>query len=181
MARSDIEAIAQEVAEEYRAKTEAAVGRIEKELEKEIQKIIKKAMIDNYYKGYTPKMYIRTNQLPKSVAPYIEPIKTNMGYDIAFGIETESPYGAEVMDHSAHKVKVTWKRKRTGETVTKTYLYIRDNVNEEQIFENFLDGIHPNVGPAGTTNVGDTASTELDNLLNSKIDGILESELSKIK
>ena len=159
---SDIESIAQEVAAEYRAKTESAIERMKAQIKQRVEDIIQEDMIDNYYGGYYPKYYNRTNQLPKSVGAIVKSSPVANGYSLTFDAETDPPYGPGAMQHI--------KRGRSAKKILP---------DEGLIFENFLEGIHPNVGPMGTTNVREATNKSLDDLMDEAV-SIVEAELSAI-
>lgn len=172
MARStldELEAMAEKAREEYIAKTQAAIGKIKSEINNEMKKIIDEDAIQNYYGGYEPLYYNRQNQLPKSLAPYVESLQDDTGVTLSFGVDDRPPYGAGAMKHA-----------KRGKSKRKT------PPNEELIFENFMAGIHPNANPKGitgdpTTPVKDTVLESIDKYYNEKIEAVVQNALSKIK
>lgn len=181
--QSDIEDMIDEIVREDKKRIELAFEQIKQKTAAKIQEAIKIAMIDNYYNGYEPLVYNRTNQLPKSVAPLILDDSDNSGLQFAFGIKTSPPKGSKAMRHDKLTVKVTQKNGST-----KFYSYNVKNYNpeiEKFIFENFMEGIHPNASPEGfteplTTRVYAEINYALDGLLRDGIiDKIIQDAFSK--
>lgn len=167
------------------------ISKVEKALEKarirlsnEINKIIQEYMIHDYYNGYTPHVYKRTFQLPFTVGPYVPLVESENGFSfVDISIDAEPPkYGYPQMDHSEKSVTVSWKLKN-GTKKTKTYTYrLPFNLErEEQIFENFMAGVHPKVGRAGTHNIEKRTTKALNSFMDSKARKIIQEELDKIR
>ena len=134
-------------------------------------------MIKDYYQGYIPIEYKRTGELKKSVYPSIEIGSQGGAYGITFGVEDDW----EAMDHSVFRVSVKRKSKKTGQIKEYEYFYLRPNVNEEAIFENFMAGIHPRVGMANTHHIEERVNQALDYFFLYELEDIVNKELSKIK
>lgn len=168
---------------DYRKQIEKALKRAEQRIRVRMQDIINEYMLDDYYNGYTPKMYVRIFQLQKSVGPYTEFGSKDNVFAIAFGIEDEeSPYGFGAMDHSNYSIKVTYHRKKKSGVWEKTYNYHDEDVDEKDIFENFMAGIHPNaVGPTTTQHIRERTSKALDFFLAFEVEDIVNQEIDKIK
>ena len=85
------------------------------------------------------------------------------------------------MDHSV--LTLRYVRKKSGTAWEKSYdkFDVDFDVDEEMIFDNFLDGIHPNVGRAGTGHIRERVKKHLDFFLSFEIEDIVNSELDKIK
>ena len=170
MSRFKINNQIDDIVDDYRKQVKQALQRAEQKVKVRMQEIIDEYMIGDYYGGYTPKVYIRTNQLPNSVGPYTELGELGNVFSISFGIDTDSPYGPGAMHHTRYQ------QKKSGEPCKHSY-----PANEQDIFDNFLAGIHPNVGPAGTGNIRARVSEALDYFLDFEIEYIINNELSKIK
>jgi hypothetical protein len=177
MSKFQLNEFAEEVQKEYQRKVEEALDRVEKIAYKKIQKIINEYMIKDYYQGYTPIEYKRTGELKKSVYPYVEFDNQNGKYGITFGIEDDW----EAMDHSALHIVVKRKSKKTGKIKEYEYFYEREDPNEEAIFENFMAGIHPRVGMAGTHHIEERVNEALDYFFLFEFEDIVNKELAKIR
>lgn len=182
MSRFKINDMIDDIVDDYRKQVEKALRRAEQRIKVRMQDIINEYMLDNYYNGYRPKMYVRIFELQKSVGPYTKFSNNNNVFSIAFGIEDEeSPYGFSAMDHSHYQIKITYQRKKKPGVWERLYDYVDEDVDEEEIFDNFLAGIHPNVGRAGTKDVRKEVSRALDIFLDSEVIDIVNKELDKIK
>lgn len=166
---------------EYQKKIEQAIKSAEPKIKAEMEKVIIEYMILNYYNGYSPKMYERTFQLPNSVGPYTDVASVGGLSSITFGVDTDSPYGPDAMNHNFLAIHVSYKQKKTGRTVTKTYYYDTNTANEQIIFDNFMAGVHPGVGTMGTTPVYNITDKQLDKLLHGVIIDMLDAAIKKIK
>jgi hypothetical protein len=159
-----------DIVEEYRKQVGRALKVAEQKIRIRMKEIIQEYMLDDYYGGYEPKVYIRTNQLENSVGPYTELKSSGNVFGIAFGIETDSPFGPGAMHHTRYQTK------KSGEPCKHSY-----PASEEDIFENFLAGIHPNVGRAGTSHISARVQKALDYFLDFEAVDIVNNELNKIK
>ena len=159
-----------DIVEEYRSKVGQALKVAEQKIKVRMQEIIDEYMIDDYYGGYVPKVYIRTYQLGNSVGPYTQLNSSGNVFGLAFGIETDSPFGPCAMHHTRYQTK------KSGEPCKHSY-----PASEEDIFENFLAGIHPNVGRAGTSHIRARVQQALDYFLDFEAVDIVNGELNKIK
>lgn len=170
-----------DIVEEYRKQVGRALKVAEQKIRIRMKEIIQEYMLDDYYGGYEPKVYIRTNQLENSVGPYTELKSSGNVFGIAFGIETDSPFGPGAMDHSI--LTLRYVRKNNSEPWEKTYDKSGSKypVKEEEIFNNFLEGIHPNVGRAGTSHISARVQKALDYFLDFEAVDIVNNELNKIK
>lgn len=168
MAKFQLNEFAEEVQKEYQQKVADALRRAERILDKKIQDIIQTMMIDDYYDGHSPRVYERTFQLPKSVAPYIGIDNIGGTFGITIGVDDEEPYGPSAMNH----IRICKKRKRKA----------KENANREKIiFEYFLSGIHPRVGRANTHHIEEEVNKALDDLFDKELSDIVLKELAKIK
>lgn len=181
--KSDIENMIDDIIAEDKKRIALAFEQIKKKTEDKIRIAIKIAMIDNYYKGYDPLVYGRTGQLANSVAPLIIDDSDNSGLQFSFGIKTSPPKGSSAMRHDRLEVKVT---KKNGEVNIHSYKVKNYNPEiEKLIFENFMNGIHPNANINGitqtpTTHVYTEINKVLDNLLRDGIiDKIIQDAFSK--
>ena len=177
MSKFQLNEFAEEVQKEYQRKVEEALEKVDKIAQKKIQKIINEYMIKDYYQGYIPIEYKRTGELKKSVYPYVEFDNQGGTYGITFGIEDDW----EAMDHSMLHVVVKRTSKKTGKTKEYEYFYEKENVDERAIFENFMAGIHPRVGNAGTSHIEERVNEALDYFFLFEFEDIVNKELAKIK
>jgi hypothetical protein len=181
MSRFKVNDMIDSIVDDYREQVRKALKRAEQKIKVRMQEIIQQDMIDDYYQGYKPKMYVRINQLKKSVGPYTSLKDASNVFSLGFGIETDEPYGPTAMDHSKLMVRVNYNRKKKGGTWSRLYVYEDEDVDEESIFENFLDGIHPNVGRENTHNIRAKIKQQLNQFLDVEIMDIVNRELDKIK
>ena len=178
MSRFKINEDIDNIVNDYRKQVEQALIRAEKRIRVRMQEIIREDMLDDYYDGYTPKVYVRTFQLENSVGPYTELKSANNVFGLSFGIETDNPYGPGAMDHS--ELTLIYNRKGGGDPWKRTY--IKDNVDEKAIFENFLEGIHPNItGASKTQHIRERVKRHLNYFLEFEAVYIVNQELDKIK
>lgn len=177
MARFKVNDMIDDIVDDYRKQVAQALKRAEQEIRIKMQEIIQEYMLDDYYYGYTPKLYVRIYQLEKSVGPYTKLKESGNVFGLGFGIDTDDPYGPGAMDHS--ELTVRYERKKKGGVWERTYE--KDNVDEEAIFENFLAGIHPNVGQANSHHIKERVKQRLDYFLEWDAPYIINKELDKIK
>lgn len=172
---NEIGQMVDDLIKEDKKRIQNAFEQIKKEVRKEIEIIIQKDMIDNYYNGYNPLEYVRTFQLPDSVAPLILDNSVENDLQFSFGIKITPPKGASAMSHSELTLRVKGR----------TYTYDDYDADEDRIFSNFLKGIHPNARldrftSTPTTHVFDAANRALDKLLSDgAIDKIINDVFSK--
>lgn len=178
MARFKVNDMIDDIVNDYRKQVAQALKRAEQEIRVKMQEIIQEYMLDDYYQGYTPKLYVRIYQLEKSVGPYTELKEAGNTFGLAFGIDTDDPYGPGAMDHS--ELTVRYSRKKRDDPWKKTYDKT-GKVDEEEIFENFLAGIHPNVGQAKSHHIRERVGQRLDYFLEWDAPHIISQELDKIK
>ena len=181
MSRFKINDMIDDIVDDYRKQVAQALKRAEQKIKIRMKEIIQEYMLDDYYNGYSPKMYVRIHQLEKSVGPYTELKESGNVFGLSFGVDIDPPYGASAMDHSQYSINVVYQRKKKPGTWERTYTYQDDDVNEEAIFENFLAGIHPNVGPANTSNIRERVKKALDIFFDFEVVDIVNQELDKIK
>ena len=171
-----------ELEKEYQRKLNVTMGRIERRIKIRMEEI-KQKMLFEYYGGYTPKVYVRIDQLRLAFGP-----KTKHGVDgdfitLTFGLSDleDDGFGAGKMDHSTLKMHVTYKRKKKGGVFEKDYEYTRENVNDEAIFGYFKAGYHPNVGFAETEpDIWVRASQMIDQFVENELDDIISEEVSRM-
>ena len=169
-----------DIVNEYRKQVGQALKRAEQKIRVRMQEIIQQDMLDDYYGGYTPKLYVRTYQLEKSVGPYTKLTDFNTGFNLSFGIDIDPPYGPSAMNHNGEGVlTLRYVRKKSGTVWEKSY--DKFDADEEDIFNNFLEGIHPNVGRANTSHIRERLKKQLDFFLSFEVESIVNSELDKIK
>ena len=167
---NEIDQMVKDLIEQDKKRIKQAFEKIKKEVAKEIQMIIQRDMIDNYYNGYEPLVYNRTFQLSKSVAPLI--LDSSVGDTFQFDVGIKLKGGEKKMSHNTLTVTVKGR----------TYTYRNNGVDEGIIFNNFLEGIHPNANPKGvtstpTTHVRNTAEAAIDNLFT---DGIIDKIVNDV-
>lgn len=184
MSRFKINDAIDDIVNDYRKQVWAALQRVEKIVKVRMQEIIQEDMLDDYYNGYTPKLYVRIYQLEKSVGPYVKLTDIGNNFNLAFGIDVDPPYGPSAMQHSGEGIlTLRYTRKTSSEPWQKSYDKIVEDKEkfEKIIFENFLEGIHPNVGRAGTSHIRERVKKHLDYFLDFEIEHIINCELDKIK
>lgn len=167
--QSEIENMVEDIVEADKKRIALAFEQIKKKTRDKIQVAIKTAMIDNYYNGYNPFVYVRTGQLKNSVEPLIIDDSNNSGFQFEFGIKTSPPKGSSAMRHDRLTVRVT---KKNGEE--KIYSYTvkdYDSGVEKLIFNNFMEGIHPKANRKGIT---ETPTTHVYKEINKALDGLLK-------
>lgn len=158
MVEREFERVFAEAMNEIDKKMEVAFQRTMKRIEAELFEVMKEATVKNFYGGYSPVVYQRTNQLHKAIS--LEVADISHGNIMSFNVIPE--YDESDMDHSVYQVKAIYKHrkkdKRTGKTKltgkTSTYKYtvkLQKKPDEEKIMEMTLGaGYHPMVGTAGT-------------------------------
>lgn len=125
-----------------------------KRMEPELLEVMKEATYRNYYNGYFPHVYIRTNQLPKAIKLSVKDVSNNG----TFSFMVSPEYDEKQMDHSTYEIIATYKHKKnkkfTGKVSTYKYkVTLKNKPDEEEIMETTLGyGWHPRVGFAGTAN-----------------------------
>lgn len=175
--KDDIQSMVQSIIDEDKKRIDMAYKQIKQEVAKEIQAIIDRDMLENYYNGYEPLIYVRTMQLRKAVAPMI--IDQSIGDDLAFSMAIGKDPSR--MNHSKLTIKIH-KKLKNGEQRTYEYGYENEKVDETLIYSNFTAGTHPNANPLGITSTPTTPTLEkatrsLDELFKEggKIDKIIEN------
>ena len=180
MSRFKINDVIDDIVNDYRKQIGQALTRAEGKIKVCMEEIIQEYMIDDYYDGYTPKLYVRTYQLPRSVGPYTQLKESDNVFGLTFGIDTDTPYGHNAMNHSGEgALTLRYTRKKKGGVWEKSY--DKFDVDEEAIFENFLEGIHPNVGRANSSHIRERVKKRLDYFLSFEVANIVNKELDKIK
>ena len=144
-----IDDMVDEIVKEYREKIRQAVKRAEVIAREKIENDIIPNAVDEYYGGYSPKYYWRQYQLYKSLGPYSSLTESNNVFTLKIGVEDESPFGPDTMFHRGK------------------------NVQNDKIFDNFLDGKHPNVPTRGE----DLHGTNTKVYVNALLDELIENEL----
>lgn len=159
MIEREFERAFDEAMKEIDKKMEIAFQRTMKRMEAELFDVMQEATVKNYYRGYYPHVYIRTNQLYKAISLEVNDI--SHGNIMSFDVSPE--YDESDMDHSVYQINATYKHrkknKRTGKTEftgkVSTYKCTvklnKKKPDEEKIMEMTLGaGYHPKVGTAGT-------------------------------
>lgn len=158
MVEREFERAFEEAMNEIDKKMEIAFKRTMKRMEAELFEVMKDATTRNFYGGYFPTVYQRTNQLHKAIK--LEVADSSHGNIMSFNVLPE--YDESDMNHSVYKVKAVYKHrkkdkstgkyKHTGKTSTYTYtVKLKKKPDEEKIMEMTLGaGYHPMVGTAGT-------------------------------
>lgn len=180
MSRFKVNDMIDDIVQEYRIEVGKALKRAETKIRNRLKNMIREYMIDDYYQGYEPVMYVRTHQLPKSVGPFVEVKEKGGVYIVGFGIDDEPPYGPSAMKHDKLILNVKYQRKKKGGTWERKYVYDNDDADEETIFENFLAGIHPRVGRAGSSHIEERINTALTIFFDFEVIDIITQEIDKI-
>lgn len=131
---------AEELKEKQKNRIEIAMEQTEARVKEQIGAFIKDGLQD-YYEGYDPVMYVRTEQLMKSGAasPKTESFKKNGLVGFRYGAR----FDPDRMDHSVYELKIVYKHKKDSGQWEKKYTYHDDDVNEQDILDNFRFGLHP--------------------------------------
>jgi hypothetical protein len=130
-----------EIEKDSKNKVVIAMRNTEERVREKIKEIIEVYGMTPYYNGYTPSMYVRTNNLRDSgaVSPFINEYKKN-GY---IGFQYGANFDEDLMDHSEYYLHMVYKRKKHEGQWERDYLYHDDDVNEKDILDNFRAGKHP--------------------------------------
>ena len=129
-------------------KEEKAFKRTMKRIESELFEIMKQVTVYNFYNGYFPKIYKRTNQLESVVSIRLDDTSTVN----AFSFDIIPRYDESKMDHSELTMLYQPMKNKKPFGKPKEYVYHLDDVDEEKIMEMTLGaGYHPNVGTAHTS------------------------------
>lgn len=150
----DMERAMAEAMNEIDKKMEKAFKNAMKRIEPKLLDVMRKASVVNYYRGYSPHVYIRTNQLHKAISLRLE--DTSYGDMFAFSVFPKYDEKNPGMNHSKYKIVATYKHKKNKKFTGKVSQYICDvelkkKPDEEAIMEMTLGaGYHPKVGTADT-------------------------------
>lgn len=148
----DLSKLIDEQMEAIDKKMGLAFKRTMKRMEPELLEVMKDATYRNYYNGYFPHVYIRTNQLKKAIKLTTKDISNN---DV-FSFSVIPEYDERDMDHSEYDIIATYKHKKnkklTGKISTyKCHVKLKNKPDEEELLELTLgEGWHPRVGNAET-------------------------------
>lgn len=149
---NEMERLMAEAMNEIDKKMEKAFKNAMKRIEPELFEVMKEASVQNYYGGYFPHVYIRTDQLHKAISISLK--DTSYGDMFAFSVLPK--YDESEMNHSEYDIIATYKHKKnkkfTGKVSTyKCHVKLKKKPDEEEIMETTLGyGWHPKVGTAGT-------------------------------
>lgn len=141
-----------EAMNEIDRKMEMAFKNAMKRIEPKLFEVMREASVENYYNGYFPYVYIRTNQLHKAISLSLK--DTSYGDMFAFSVLPK--YDESTMNHREYDIIATYKHKKnkkpTGKVSTyKCHVKLKKKPDEEEIMETTLGyGWHPRVGFAGT-------------------------------
>lgn len=133
-------------------KMEKAFQNTMKRMETELMEVMREATVYNYYMGYFPHVYIRTNQLHKAISLRLE----DASHGGAFSFDVLPKYDESKMDHSEYDILATYQPKKNKKPfgkkkVYKSHVKLKKKPNEERIMEMTLgEGYHPRVGTMGT-------------------------------
>ena len=134
--------------EEINRKEERAFQNTIKRMEVELFKVMEKVTVKNFYRGYTPTVYDRTNQLHSAISIRLDDISSSN----EFSFDVVPIYDESSMDHSELTLMYQPMKNKKPFGGKKKYTYTLENVDEEEIMELALgEGIHRKVGPARTT------------------------------
>ena len=130
---------AEELKEKQKNRIEIAMEQTEARVKDKIGELIKDGL-KSYYEGYDPVMYVRTKQLRDSGAasPKTKSFKKNGLVGFQYG----AIFDPDRMDHSVYELKIVYKHKKDSGVWEKKYTY-HDDVNEQDILDNFRFGLHP--------------------------------------
>lgn len=148
----DMEKAMVDAMNEIDKKMEKAFKNAMKRIEPKLFEIMKEASVKNYYNGYFPHVYIRTNQLHKAISLSLK----DTSYGDVFAFSVLPKYDESDMDHREYDILATYKHKKnkkyTGKVSTyKCHVKLKKKPDEEEIMEMTLGaGYHPKVGTAGT-------------------------------
>lgn len=148
----DMERAMAEAMNEIDRKMEKAFRNAMKRIEPKLFEVMKRVSVQNYYGGYYPHVYIRTNQLHKAISLRLK--DTSYGDMFAFSVFPK--YDESNMDHSEYDIIATYKHKKnkklTGKVSTyKCHVKLKKKPDEEELMELTLgEGYHPKIGTAGT-------------------------------
>lgn len=148
----EFERIMAEAMKEIDKKMEKAFQNTMKRMETELAQVMEKATVQNYYKGYSPHVYQRTNQLYKAISLEVE----DDSYGNSFSFQVIPIYDESDMDHSEYDIIATYKHKKNKKPTGKVSMYkchvkLKNKPNEEEIMETTLgSGWHPRVGTVRT-------------------------------
>ena len=105
---SAMERAMDEAMKEIDRKMEKAFDRAMQRIEPELLEVMRKASVQNYYRGYSPHVYIRTGQLNKAISLRTE----NTSYGDMFAFSVLPKYDESEMDHSEYNIIATYKHKK---------------------------------------------------------------------
>lgn len=150
----EFERIMAEAMDEIDKKIEKAFNRTMKRVEKELQELMDRETFINFYEGYMPVIYVRTNQLKDAVSFSVED-RSNADN---FSFKVNPFYDETTMDHSTYKVHTTYQPRKNKKAYGPRKIYkktttvrLKTKPDEEKIMEMTLgEGYHPSVGTAGT-------------------------------
>lgn len=148
----EFEKIMAEAMKEIDKKMERAFQNTMKRMETELAQVMEKATVQNYYEGYFPHVYQRTNQLYKAINLEVE----DDSYGNSFSFQVIPIYDESNMDHSEYDIIATYKHKKNKKPTGKVSMYkchvkLKNKPNEEEIMETTLgSGWHPRVGTVRT-------------------------------
>ena len=130
--------------ERQKNRVEIAMEKTEERVKEKIGEIIKSEGLDPYYEGYSPSMYVRTNQLKNSraVSAKTEPFNKNGLVGFRYGAR----FDESKMDHTVYMLNMVYKHKKDSGIWQRQYEYHDEDVDEKEILDNFRFGIHPNTG-----------------------------------
>lgn len=143
-----------EAMKEIDRKMDRAFQNAMKRIEPDLLEVMREASVMNYYRGYSPRVYIRTDQLHQALSLRLK----DTSYGDVFAFSVLPKYDESSMDHSEYYMWVTYTRKggknRKGKKGTykyKAHVKLKNKPDEEEIMETTLgEGYHPKVGTAMT-------------------------------
>ena len=133
-------------------KMEKAFQNAMKRIEPALFRVMQKASVVNYYNGYYPRVYKRTNQLHKAISLKLK----DTSYGDVFAFSVLPRYDESSMDHSEYDIVATYRHKKNKKPTNKVSVYkchvkLKKKPDEEAIMETTLgEGWHPKVGTADT-------------------------------
>lgn len=144
----------QDIMDDIDRKIEKAFYKAMERIEKELQELMDKETFINFYEGYTPYIYVRTDQLKDAVSLSV---KDQSNAD-NFSFKVDPFYDERTMDHSTYKIHTTYQPRKNKKAYGPRKIYkktttvrLKTKPDEEKIMEMTLgEGYHPAVGTART-------------------------------
>lgn len=145
-----------------------AARRIADRLHSEMNRI-KSDAVNEYYSGYEPELYERTDNIKEGILPIVEVRLDGNKIKFKYKIDVDD----ELLDHSVTTFKNRSIHINKGAGA-------KHPVNNEIVMDNFLAGIHPNATSAWTNgDIEQLVKSEIGVINNSVGPAIIREELSE--